>query len=143
MKKIAICSDHAGFNLKEKVKRHLEEKGFEVKDFGTYTTDSCDYPDYAHPAARSVVSGESDFGVAICYTGNGMQMTMNKYPEIRAALCWQPELGRLARGHNDSNVLVMPAGFISEEMALAIVDTYFASDFEGGRHARRVGKIPC
>ena len=142
MKKIAICSDHAGFNLKEKVKEHLAGKGFEVKDFGTHSTDSCDYPDFAHPAARAVVSGECEFGVAVCSSGNGMQMTLNKYPQIRAALCWLPELAALAREHNNANFLVLPANFIPAELGLEIVDRYFDSKFEGGRHQRRVSKIP-
>lgn len=142
MKKIAIASDHAGYLLKETVKNHLQKSGFEVIDFGTSSTESCDYPDYAHPAAQSVVNGECVMGVAICFTGNGMQMTLNKYPEIRAALCWLPQLGALARQHNNANFLVMPAGFISQEDALEIVDTFFSSEFEGGRHLRRVNKIP-
>ena len=142
MKKIAIASDHAGYLLKETVKNHLQKSGFEVIDFGTSSTESCDYPDYAHPGAQSVVNGECVMGVAICFTGNGMQMTLNKYPEIRAALCWLPQLGALARQHNNANFLVMPAGFISQEDALEIVDTFFSSEFEGGRHLRRVNKIP-
>lgn len=141
MKKIALCSDHAGYNLKESVKKHLIEKGYEVKDFGTFSTDSCDYPDYAHPAARSLVNGETDFGVAVCSSGNGMQMTLNKYPAIRAALCWLPQLAALARQHNNANFLVLPANFIPEQLGLEIVDTYFSSEFEGGRHQRRVNKI--
>ena len=142
MKKIAIASDHAGFQLKETVKAYLQEKGYDIEDFGTFSTDSCDYPDFAHPAAQSVVNGKCDAGVAICFTGNGMQMTLNKYPRIRAALCWDAPLGALARQHNDANFLVMPAGFISTEKALEIVDAFFSSDFEGGRHLRRVNKIP-
>ena len=139
--KIAICSDHAGFGLKEKVKRHLEERGYEVKDFGTHSSESCDYPDFAHPAARAFIAGEVDFGVAVCSSGNGMQMTLNKYPQIRAALCWLPQLAALARQHNNANFLVLPANFIPEELGLEITDTFFASDFEGGRHQRRVDKM--
>lgn len=142
MKKIALASDHAGFNLKEIIKYHLEETGYEVKDFGTFSTDSCDYPDFAHPAAQSVVTGECEMGVAVCSSGNGMQMTLNKYPQIRAALCWLPELAALARQHNNANFLVLPANFISVDEGLKITDTYFSSDFEGGRHERRVNKIP-
>lgn len=141
MKRIALCSDHAGFNLKEAVKKHLEGKGYEVIDFGTHSTDSCDYPDYAHPAAKALIKGECDFGVAVCSSGNGMQMTLNKYPAIRAALCWLPQLAALARQHNNANFLVLPANFIPEALGLEIVDTYFASEFEGGRHQRRVDKI--
>ena len=141
MKKIAIASDHAGFLLKEEVKKHLIDSGYEVKDFGTYSTESCDYPDFAHPAAQSLIKGECDLGVAVCSSGNGMQMTLNKYPEIRAALCWAPKLAALARKHNNANFLVLPANFISTEEAMQIVDTFFTSDFEGGRHERRVNKI--
>lgn len=141
MKKIAICSDHAGYNLKESVKKHLENRGYEVKDFGTHSTDSCDYPDYAHPAARAYINGEVDMGVAVCSSGNGMQMTLNKYPQIRAGLCWLPKLAALTRQHNNANFLVLPANFISEELGLEITDTFFDSDFEGGRHQRRVDKI--
>ena len=139
--KIAIASDHAGFSLKETIKKHLVEKGAEIKDFGTYSTESCDYPDYAHPAAKSYIDGDVDFGIAICFTGNGMQMTLNKYPLIRAALCWESKLGALARQHNNANFLVLPAGFISEEKAIEITDTFLSSEFEGGRHERRVNKI--
>ena len=139
--KIAVCSDHAGFKLKESVKSHLLDKGYEIDDFGTHSLDSCDYPDFAHPAARSVINGECSFGVAVCSSGNGMQMTLNKYREIRAALCWLPQLSALARQHNNANFLVLPANFISQELGLEITDTFFSSDFEGGRHARRVAKI--
>lgn len=142
MEKIAMAADHAGFGLKEIIKKYLEEKGYEVKDFGTHSSDSCDYADYAHPAALAVEKGECDFGVAMCGSGNGIQITLNKHQKIRAALCWLPELAALARQHNDANFLVMPARFISEEMAKEIVDAYLSSDFEGGRHARRVAKIP-
>ena len=141
MTRIALASDHAGFSLKEEIKKYLEKKGFEVVDFGTHSTESCDYPDFAHPAAKSVITGECEKGVAICFTGNGMQMTLNKYPEIRAALCWLPKLGSLAREHNNANFLVMPAGFITPEVAFEITDAFFSSDFEGGRHLRRVNKI--
>ena len=141
MKKIAIASDHAGFRLKTVIKNRLTEKGFEVIDFGTHSEESCDYPDYAHPAAVSVASGKCDMGIAICFTGNGMQMTLNKYSKIRAALCWLPRLAELARQHNDANFLVMPAGFIDEDTALKITDAFFEAEFEGGRHLRRVNKI--
>lgn len=140
--KIAIASDHAGFALKEIIKAHLEKKGYIVKDFGTFSPESCDYPDFAHPAAQSVVNGECELGVGICSSGNGMQMTLNKYPEIRAALCWLPKLAALAKQHNNANFLVLPANFISVDDAIEITDTYFNSQFEGGRHQRRVNKIP-
>lgn len=143
VEKIAMASDHAGFRLKEIVKKHLEEKGITVKDFGTYSEDSCDYPDFAHPAACAVESGEFPLGIAMCGSGNGIQMTLNKHQGIRAALCWLPELASLARRHNDANILVLPARFIDEENALQIVDAFLEAPFEGGRHQRRVDKIPC
>ena len=142
MKKLAIASDHAGYDLKEFIKKYLIDKGYEIIDFGTHSSESCDYPDYAHPAAQNVVKGECEMGVAVCGSGQGMAITLNKYPEIRAALCWIPEIAELARKHNNANFLVLPARFISEEMAVKITDTYFATDFEGGRHQRRVDKIP-
>lgn len=143
VEKIAMASDHAGFRLKEIVKKHLEEKGIAVKDFGTYSEESCDYPDFAHPAACAVESGEFPLGIAMCGSGNGIQMTLNKHQGIRAALCWLPELASLARLHNDANILVLPGRFIDEDNALQIVDTFLEAPFEGGRHQRRVDKIPC
>lgn len=143
MKKIAFASDHAAFDLKELIKPYVEKKGYEIVDFGTYSADSCDYADYAHPAAKAVETGECDFGIAMCGSGNGIQMTLNKHQMIRAALCWLPELAALARQHNDANFLVMPARFITVENAYMIVDAYLESEFEGGRHAKRVAKIPC
>ncbi len=142
MKTIGICSDHAGFELKEFVRQWLEAKGWEYKDFGTYSTESCDYPDFAHPLANAVESGECYPGIAICGSGNGISMTLNKHQGIRAALCWTPELAALARQHNDANILVMPGRFISTEEADQIMTAYFNSDFEGGRHQRRIDKIP-
>ena len=138
-----MASDHAGFELKEAVKKYVESKGYEVKDFGTHSLESCDYPDFAHPAAEAVEKGECDMGIAMCGSGNGIQMTLNKHQNIRAALCWIPEIAKLARQHNDANFLVMPARFISEETALKIVDEYLSTPFEGGRHQKRVDKIPC
>jgi ribose 5-phosphate isomerase B len=140
--KIALASDHAGYALKQKVQLFLEDNGATVKDFGCYSTDSCDYPDYAHPLAEAVEKGEYDYGVVICSTGNGITMTANKHQGIRAALCCDTKLAELARQHNDANVLGLPANFISSIMALDIVRTFFQTDFEGGRHARRVAKIP-
>lgn len=139
--KIAFASDHAGYTLKQTIMRHLQEQGAEVHDFGCYGTESCDYPDFAHPCAEAVEKGEYNFGVAICFTGNGICMTANKHQGVRAALCWEVRLAELARQHNDANILGLPAGFITEEKALEIVDAFFAAEFEGGRHARRVGKI--
>ena len=143
MSKIAIASDHAGYELKEYLKPYLEEKGYEIEDFGTYSEASCDYPDFAHPAAKAVESKVCDFGIGMCGSGNGMQITLNKHQGIRAALCWLPELASLARKHNDANFLVLPARFISKEEALKIVDSYLESSFEGGRHLNRVLKIPA
>lgn len=139
---IAICSDHAGYELKQAVINHLQAKGVKaIKDFGCPSTESCDYPDYAHPMATAVEQGEYEYGIAICGSGNGISMTANKHQGIRAALCWLPELAQLARQHNNANVLSMPARYISTELAMEIVDGFFQSDFEGGRHIRRVEKI--
>ena len=138
---LALASDHAGFALKQKVIAFLESQGATTHDFGCYNTDSCDYPDFAHPLAEAVEKGEFDFGIVICSTGNGICITANKHQGIRAALCWDTPLAELARQHNNANVLGMPANFISEEKALDIVRTFFRTDFEGGRHERRVSKI--
>lgn len=142
MEKIAFASDHAGYELKLKIEEHVRSKGYEVKDFGTYSADSCDYPDFAHPAALAVERGECDFGIAMCGSGNGIQMTLNKHQGIRAALCWLPELASLAKQHNNANFLVLPARFVTTEEAFAIVDAYLDASFEGGRHQRRIDKIP-
>ena len=139
---IAICSDHAGFELKSIVEGYLEANNLRYKDFGTYSAESCDYADFAHPAALAVESGECYPGIAMRGSGNGIAMTLNKHQGIRAALCWNTELASLARKHNDANVLVMPARFIAPELALAIVDTFLHTEFEGGRHQRRIDKIP-
>lgn len=139
---IAICSDHAGFELKSIIEGYLEADNKEIKDFGTYSAESCDYPDFAHPCAKAVESGECYPGIAMCGSGNGIAMTLNKHQGIRAALCWTPELARLARQHNDANVLVLPARFINPVDALAIVDAFLETPFEGGRHQRRIDKIP-
>jgi ribose 5-phosphate isomerase B len=144
MKKlIGIAADHAGYEMKEILKTELIEAGYEVLDFGTNSAESMDYPDVAHPLAFSVESGEVSFGVAICGSGNGISMTVNKHAGIRAALCWTPELASLARAHNNANILSLPARFISIETAKEILSTFLKSDFEGGRHLRRVNKISC
>lgn len=140
--KIAICSDHAGFGLKSIIEGYLEAQGLEYEDFGTYSEESCDYPDFAHPAAEAIERGVCYPGIAMCGTGNGIAMTLNKHQGIRAALCWTTELAALARQHNDANVLVLPARFIEPEIALAIVDTFLSTGFDGGRHERRIRKIP-
>ena len=142
MKTIGLASDHAGFELKEFVKQWLEQKGWEYKDFGTYSTASCDYPDFAHPLAEAVEAGECYPGIAICGSGEGISMTLNKHQGIRAALCWIPEIARLARQHNDSNVLVMPGRFIDTATADQIMPEFFNTAFEGGRHQARIDKIP-
>lgn len=140
--RIAFASDHAGFALKQELEKYVEQKGYTVKDFGTYSEESCDYPDYAHPAALAVEKGECDFGIAMCGTGNGIQMTLNKHQGIRAALCWQPALATLAKEHNNANFLVLPARFVTLEEAEKIVDAYLEAKSEGGRHQRRIDKIP-
>ena len=142
-KPIGLCSDHAGYELKQAIIDHLKTLGYECRDFGTHSTDRCDYPDFAHPCAAAVENGECACGIAMCGSGNGIAMTLNKHQGIRAAICWTPELASLAREHNDANVLVLPARFIPRETALAIVDTYLATDFAGGRHINRINKIPC
>ena len=142
MKTIGLASDHAGFELKEFVKQWLEQKGWEYKDFGTYSTASCDYPDFAPPLAEAVEAGECYPGIAICGSGEGISMTLNKHQGIRAALCWIPEIARLARQHNDSNVLVMPGRFIDTATADQIMTEFFNTAFEGGRHQARIDKIP-
>ena len=139
---IGLASDHAGFELKQFVKQYLEEKGYEYKDYGTYSEESCDYPDFGHALARGIEAGECEQGIAICGSGEGISITLNKHQGIRAALCWIPEIAHLARQHNDANVLVMPGRFITNEEADAIMDEFLSTDFEGGRHARRVAKIP-
>lgn len=139
-RKIAIAADHAGFEYKEIIKKHLEEQ-FEVQDFGTYSTDSVDYPDFVHPAATSVENGENELGILICGSGNGVQITANKHQKIRCALCWMPEIAELARQHNDANMISIPARFIAKEVAIEIVNKFLSTDFEGGRHQNRVDKI--
>jgi len=142
--KIAICSDHAGYELKIKVIEYLQSKKImELKDFGAYSADSSDYPDYAHPMASAVEQRIFDFGISICGSGNGISMTVNKHAGIRAALCWTTEITRLARLHNNANVLSLPARFVSVEEAFAMVDVFFSTDFEGGRHQKRIDKISC
>lgn len=141
MKNIAIGGDHAGFNLKGKLIPYLESKGFKLKDFGTYSDESTDYPDYVHPLAEAVEKGEYDFGIIICGSANGVSMTANKHQGIRAAICWIPEIAKLAREHNNANVLALPARYVSVDEAKAITDAFFNASFEGGRHQRRVDKI--
>ena len=141
--KIAVGGDHAGFDLKSKVIEKLKENGYQVKDFGPYSKDSCDYPDYVHPLAQQVVNREFHFGIIICGSGNGVNMVANKYQGIRSGLCWKPELAEMTRLHNDANILAIPARYITEEVGLQIVDAFLNTEFEGGRHQRRVDKINC
>jgi len=139
---IAIASDHAGYDFKEKIKKYLENKGYTIKDFGTHSNKSTDYPDYAHPLATAVEKGDYTFGITLCGSGNGISMTVNKHQGIRSALCWNTEIAKLARLHNDANVCSLPARFISYDLAQEIVDVFLNTNFEGGRHQRRIEKIP-
>src|ERR1700753_2847688 len=139
--KIAVGGDHAGFDYKQTITDGLAAK--EIKDFGTYSSASVDYPDFAHPVAAAVESGEFDFGILICGSGNGVAITANKHQGIRAAICWNEELASLARRHNNANIVCIPARFISIEEAEKIVKTFLSTDFEGGRHANRINKIAC
>ncbi len=141
-KKIAIVSDHAGFFLKEKLLNFLIKEKYEIKDFGCPSSEAVDYPDFAHPLAAAVSSGEYDIGISICGTGNGINMTVNKHPGIRSALCWNEEIGKLARAHNDANICALPGRYICESEAYLIVKTFLETFFEGGRHKRRIDKIP-
>ena len=141
-KKIAIGSDHAGYQLKEILKEELKQKGIEVVDFGCPSEESIDYPDYAHPVAEYVEQNNSH-GILICGSGNGISMSANKHQGIRAALCWTEEIAKLARQHNDANIVSLPARFIETETAKKIIEAFLKTDFEGGRHERRVSKISC
>ena len=138
---IALCCDHAGIATKQAVMKYLDEKGIAYKDFGTYSEESCDYPDFAHPAALAVENGECYPGIGICGSGEGINMTLNKHQGIRSALCWIPEVARLARQHNDANFLAMPGRFVSNDEAIAMVQEFLNTPFEGGSHQRRIDKI--
>lgn len=142
-KKIAVGSDHAGFEYKTAIVDFLKSEGYEVEDFGPETADSVDYPDFAHPVASSVESGKNELGILICGSANGVAITANKHQGIRAAIAWQNEIAALARQHNDANVICIPARFIDIDLAKKIVNTFLTTDFEGGRHANRVNKIAC
>ncbi|MBW8324948.1 MAG: ribose 5-phosphate isomerase B [Prolixibacteraceae bacterium] len=141
--KIAVASDHAGFERKQAVLKYLQEQEIEYKDFGAYSAESSDYPDYAHPLADAVSKGEFDKGITLCGSGNGINMTANKHQGIRSAICWMPEIAMLARLHNDANVCALPARYITDEQAIEIVNVFLTTDFEGGRHINRINKIPC
>lgn len=140
---IGLACDHAGYELMQFVKEYLTEKSLQYKDFGTYSTESTDYPDYAHALANEMESGNVYPGIAICGSGEGISMTLNKHQQIRAALCWMPEIAHLARQHNNANVLVMPGRFINTDTARDILDEFFSTEFEGGRHQNRIDKIPA
>lgn len=139
--KIAVASDHAGYELKGTITEFLLKEKYKIKDFGTDSIDSCDYPDYAHPLAEAVSDGLYEFGIVICGSGNGVNMTVNKHQKIRGALCWNQELAFLARAHNNANILALPARFISPTEAILITKIFLETDFEGGRHQNRINKI--
>ncbi len=141
--KIAIGNDHAGTNYKKAIVEYLEKEGHIVKNFGTDSNKSVDYPDYVHPVATAVSNNKVDYGIIVCGSGNGASMTANKHKKIRAALCWTKEISSIARQHNDANILSIPARFTSVQQALAMVKTFLSTEFEGDRHNRRVQKIPC
>jgi ribose 5-phosphate isomerase B len=140
--KLAIAADHAGFLLKEEIIQYLISQGVKVKDFGTYSPEAVDYADYAHPLAEAVEKMEYPIGITICGSGNGINMTVNKHQGIRSAICWNEEIARLARFHNDANICALPARFITREEAYRIIDVFLSTGFEGGRHKQRINKIP-
>lgn len=141
IKKIGLASDHAGFALKQYVKEYLDQHGYQYKDYGTFSDDRCDYPDFGHALAEGITGGDVFPGIAICGSGEGMTMTLNRHCGVRAGLAWIPEIAGLIRQHNDANVLVMPGRFIDNGMAAKIMDAFFTTDYEGGRHQARVEKI--
>jgi ribose 5-phosphate isomerase B len=138
---IGLASDHAGFELKEYIKKHLEKRGLDCKDFGAVSTARCDYPDYARALGKAIENGDIEMGIALCGTGNGMAMTLNKYATIRAGLAWNVDVAKLISAHNKANVLVLPARFVTQAEALLITDAYLDTPFEGGRHEERIRKI--
>ena len=142
IKTVGLASDHAGFPMKQFVLQYLEKKGYPVKDYGTYSDESVDYPDFAHPLADAIENGTVDCGIAMCGSGEGMAMTLNKHQGVRAGLAWNKDIAQLIRQHNDANVIVLPGRFIDNKTAEAILDEFFKATFEGGRHERRVKKIP-
>jgi len=139
---ISIGNDHAGPEYKSAIVKHLEDKGFSITNYGTDTTDSADYPDFVHPVASDVDAGKVDFGILICGTANGVAMTANKYQKVRAGVCWNSEITHLTRQHNDANIICIPARFTSIPQAIKMVDVFINTEFEGGRHKRRIDKIP-
>jgi len=141
--RLALGSDHAGFLLKEKLSKYLQENGHKVMDFGCYSEERADYADFGHIVAHALEKDEADFGILLCGSGNGINMSANKHKGIRAALCWKKEIAELARQHNDANIITLPARFITEEEAVRCLDVFLNTPFEGGRHADRVAKIDC
>ena len=141
--KIALGGDHAGYAYKKAIIELLESKGIRIRDFGPFSSESCDYPDFVHPVAQAIANGECTLGIIICGSGNGVAMTVNKHQNIRCALAWEPELVELSRSHNDANVISIPARYVSLEVAKEIVSVFLNTEFEGGRHQKRVLKIPC
>jgi ribose 5-phosphate isomerase B len=141
--KISIGNDHAGPDYKKAIVQYLESKGHQVTNYGTDTINSVDYPDFGHPVANDVSEGKADFGIVICGSGNGIAMTVNKHPKVRAGLCWTKEIAYLTRLHNNANVLSIPARYTSIQQAVEIVETFLTTEFEGGRHQTRVDKISC
>jgi len=139
---VGLASDHAGYKLKEVLINWLRDEGYEIRDFGCPSVEPCDYPDYAHPLARAVSGGQCHVGISLCGTGNGISMVVNKYPSIRGAICWNGEISSLARRHNDANICSLPARYMVPSEAIQIVKTFLETDFEAGRHQRRIGKIP-
>src|SRR5665647_1316841 len=139
--KIAVASDHAGFERKQAVLKYLQEKGIEFKDFGAYSSESSDYSDFAHPLAEAVSKGEFDEGITLCGSGNGINMTANKHQGIRSAICWLPEIAQIARQHNDANICALPARYITDDEAIGIIKVFLSTGFEGGRHLKRINKI--
>jgi len=140
--KIALACDHAGFDRKVELMEYLQSKGYEITDLGCYSSESSDYPDFGHLLADHISSGKADLGISLCGSGNGINMTANKHPQIRSALCWNPEIARLAKSHNNANILAIPARFVTGEETKKITDSFLKAEFEGGRHQRRIDKIP-
>ena len=139
---IAMASDHAGFDKKEVVKQYLDSKGIKYKDFGCFSSESVDYPDFAHLLGKAIESGEYETGISFCGSGQGISIVANKYPHVRSALCWNPEIGKLAKEHNNANICAIPGRFVTNKEAIAIVEAYLSATFQGGRHQRRIDKIP-
>lgn len=139
---IALASDHAGFDKKQVIIKYFQEKGIQYKDLGCYSADSCDYPDFAHAIGNAIEKGEYEIGITFCGSGQGISITANKHKNVRSAICWNAEIGALAKQHNNANICSIPGRFVTDEEAIAIVEAYLNADFEGGRHARRIAKIP-